>query len=1450
MGKVYKYDKKRHTIKNYPTRADAYSNEETLDLDEMKEFIFHPVDISTAYSRYIYGKPVRGYTLIISGTLSNGDRVQVIISDISLYFDVRLTNKLMIREVKELLNDSYTDIKIVKAYPGIGFHKEMASYLRVYFGDIYTRRKYLKELQEKKFETASDTEMFGMPNEIINRNEWTLGDWVIVRNYESKWVDEYKTWAVYITESNDNYIPVNKPLSSEPPKTKVPIQAPYLSCGYDIEVNGESFALPTPQNIKEKVFMLCYGIYRSDQMEPVYSGCITNQTYIEDIYMTKNPEWDLILCNGDDDEVILAFADILKRFYPEYRLAFNQFGFDDPFICERINQKQYDKFDLFANMALPMPYEHIYPAKRKMIDTLYIETKIKLDGVFDTSGTKKRLHLPGTLNIDMMIALKKMNPKDDMLASHGLRSYLERYNLPAKLDMTPAEMNECFAKQDEVGMYDTAEYCVVDSLSCVRLEQKVSLIASYHATAHLALCSIPDAFIRAGGMKVKNVIYCIGRRMQCNYTENPKKIEFKGKFPGAVVFAPLKGLYNDQPTIALDFASLYPSIMRALWISSETYLEDSGKAEELRQEGYDVFDFHLKWTYPELNEELKETVEKKVDKKVYYVRKTPDGDNCRGVYPVCLEFLAKTRKMYKNKMAEAGRKIAKLQKQGIDDDEMKEAIIEEKDYNQKQLATKIVMNTLYGSIGMKAFNLYNVYLASTITLFGQKSIKASSEVATKQGYVRLYGDSFVGNTPLIFRHEHITIMRIDEFDNYSDWNLREDGKEYMEIPNLEVWEKDRFVKVNQIIRHKTDKTIMRVGTHCGIVDVTTDHSLYNEMEEKISPEEVIVKETKLLTSNLDSLVELIEENSSLYEEDYNLDTIRMMGMILGRNGDKVIDDIPVNHKGENVIPGEILLSTQEVVKSFVEGFILSNSEISKNINILTIKTKEMAMNIIILLKRIGLNNYQVFDTIEGYKIVIDATIEDDTNLVMYKHIFHPIYTDYVYDLNTETGKHHAGLGDIVVSNTDSIFLLPKKEMLEGIEEPRMKVKKCQDLADKLLTDIRAEIRAITRRDTNVINMELDKLLYPALYCGKKKYYAIIWEGDKEPEEYISGLEFKKRGKSQLLVDLSQRVVTESMKFDFSKDMLEFVVDVLQDGVEEIKQKPIEYFAKKIKYRPGKAGSANMFIERMRIKEKVNPILYQLPDPNVTFEYVITSLIDPFMSNGNRRAVKKTDQWEFLHVVNELNLKPDYSYYLEDVIGSLARFINYYQEFQPEDSIDIDEIDKKAQKNAEKYLKNRLDEFNQVSTLKHTIIKKQRKYVNSIYRKIYAGLVDYFMNAYDDNIDVDGITEYILLSTKNHEYPIELPMTKDKIEEMIKHHSNYIISKTSIIENLYRGYMKGLDEVSYQEKDLLFDLDPLFRKNTVENPVDIIDSINELIKYNSAQESDVDPVKDALDIVFS
>ena len=1108
-------------------------------------------------------------------------------------------------------------------------------------------------------------------------------------------------------------------------------------------------------------------------------------------------------------------------------------------------------------MSLSMPYGHLFPQKRRPIDTLFIETRVKLDGAFDMNTTRKRLHLPGSLNIDMMIALKKLNPKDDMLASHGLRSYLERYNLPGKLDISVQDMNKAYNEELAELMYDTAEYCVVDSLSCVRLEQKVNLFDSYRATAHLALCSISDAFIRAGGMKVKNVIYAIGRRLQCNYTENAKKVEYHGKFPGAVVFAPLRGLYQEVPTIALDFASLYPSIMRAIWISSETYLEDKAQVKDLREKGYDVFDFRLRWNYDEKDEEENTVETKEVNKKVYYVRKHPDGSSCRGVYPTALEFLGSTRKMYKKKMAAAGRKIAELQHREHTPDEMKEAIIEEKAYNQKQLATKIVMNTLYGSIGNKAFNLYNVYLASTITLFGQKAITTASDIATQRGYTRLYGDSVIGNTPIIVRVDgHIVVTRIDELSANLDWSKRDDAsdKDYIDLTGVDVWERDCFVKVNQIIRHHTQKPIVRVMTRTGFVDVTPDHSLYNAKGDKISPNDVEPMETELMTSQLELLVKQLESNP----DSYNLKLIHELGVSYG-DLTATNDSIITNIHNERIIPRELLYSDMEVIAMFMKGFLTTNYHHSQMENTLLVGGKECAMVLSLMLTKLGYTHITVIGAIDKqpkqwYRISYAESRpeEEKLGLVTNKYVLFQTYNNYVYDLNTESGKHHAGLGDIVVSNTDSIFLLPKKELLGPAVEPRDKVTACQRMAEKLLVDILAGIRVITKRESNVLDMELDKLLYPALYCGKKKYYAIIWEGDREPEEYISGLEFKKRGKSQLLRDLSQRVVTESMEFSFNKDMLEFVVDVLHDGVEEIKRKPIDYFIKQTKYRPGKQGSANMFIARMHEKEKMDPVLYQVPDPGVTFEYILTASIDPYMSDGRKRNMKKTDQWEFRHVVERLKMKPDYLYYLDDVIGSLARFINYYPQFKAEegDIVDMDAADKKSQKNAEKYLRTRLLEFSDSTQLKHTIIKRQRKFINSIYVKIFSGLTDYLTDAYDHNIDIDGVVEYIISSTSGQRFPIQISLSREEVQERLRGAKQYVLSKAGLIGGLYREYVGRLDDVSREQKDML---SISFEYNGREKPTDIIDAINDIIKYQSVLSRMIvytNPVEEALDIVFS
>ena len=60
---------------------------------------------------------------------------------------------------------------------------------------------------------------------------------------------------------------------------------------------------------------------------------------------------------------------------------------------------------------------------------------------------------------------------------------------------------------------------------------------------------------------------------------------------------------------------------------------------------------------------------------------------------------------------------------------------------------------------------------------------------------------------------------------------------------------NKWNPIKKVIRHKTNKKIYRVNTHCGVVDVTEDHSLLDTNAEKISPKDIQVG-NELLTHSL------------------------------------------------------------------------------------------------------------------------------------------------------------------------------------------------------------------------------------------------------------------------------------------------------------------------------------------------------------------------------------------------------------------------------------------------------------------------------------------------------------------------------------------------------------------------------------------------------------------------
>jgi DNA polymerase delta subunit 1 len=186
-----------------------------------------------------------------------------------------------------------------------------------------------------------------------------------------------------------------------------------------------------------------------------------------------------------------------------------------------------------------------------------------------------------------------------------------------------------------------------------------------------------------------------------------KKAVDGAKFQGATVLEPIKGFYRD-PVSTLDFASLYPSIMRAHNLCYTTLLLPD--------------EVHL--VPPE------------------EVTTSPTGDKFvkastrPGLLPLILTELLTKRK--------AAKKLMKQEK-----DPSKKAV-----YDGRQLALKVSANSVYGFTGAQVGDLPCLNISSTVTGFGRQMIEQSKQYA-EETYCRKNGHEWdavcvYGDTDSIF----------------------------------------------------------------------------------------------------------------------------------------------------------------------------------------------------------------------------------------------------------------------------------------------------------------------------------------------------------------------------------------------------------------------------------------------------------------------------------------------------------------------------------------------------------------------------------------------------------------------------------------------------------------------------------------------------------------------------
>lgn len=281
-----------------------------------------------------------------------------------------------------------------------------------------------------------------------------------------------------------------------------------------------------------------------------------------------------------------------------------------------------------------------------------------------------------------------------------------------------------------------------------------------------------------------------------------------------------------------------------------------------------------------------------------------------------------------------------------------------------------------------------------------------------------------------------------------------------------------------------------------------------------------------------------------------------------------------------------------------------------------------------------------------------------------------------------------------------------------------------------------------------LSMDYEEFLWPCIMCAKKKYVGREHMGHVDFEKnkvFVRGLEFRKRGASDLLKELSTWVINQILSPENIHDMLTLVKQAI-DSVYNV-ERPIQVFAKSANYRPKKANIAiNEFAKRM-LDMGVDMVA------NDRFMYVVCEKYPwKYDMRGCQIEIKKSDKMEKLENAERDKLEIDKSYYIEgEISGALGVFLTYHEMFHVDPEGGGEDAQKKAEekirKNAKKWIVEYGKQYFKVYKNNGTVLKQIYSRVNGILK---TGINEDCSNLYDIVSKKCNLDELIVEIAKNSE----------------------------------------------------------------------------------------------------
>ena len=769
----------------------------------------------------------------------------------------------------------------------------------------------------------------------------------------------------------------------------------------------------------------------------------------------------------------------------------------------------------------------------------------------------------------------------------------------AKDDVTPKDIFRMTNGSDEDRSV-IAKYCIQDCNLVHYLFNKSDILTGFIEMAKI--CSVPINFLVMRGQGIKLTSY-IAKKCREKRTLMPviEKGGLDEGYEGAIVLEPKCDLYLDNPVACVDYASLYPSSMISENLSHDSkvwtkeydlagnLLEETGEKDK---EGNFIYDNLPGYEYVNLTYDTYQYVRKtptSAAEKVRCGQKTcrfaqPLKGEDKAIMPSILEELLVARK--------TTRKLIPLET----DEFMKQVL------DQRQLGYKVTANSLYGQCGAKTSTFYEKDIAACTTATGRMLLTYAKKIIED-----CYGDAICNTTthgPVLTKAEYIYGDSVANYtpiyiSTFKKSGAKEEMNRIIDIVTIEElankYGNNKWVKCLE--PGKQEKEVCELEG----VETWSDKGwtkLYRVIRHELASHK---KMMRILTHT--GLVDVTDDHSLILKT------------------------------GEEISPKDVQIGTEllhhKLPWQYIENICPPDCEIFDT---------QLALAVAFAKRGDGYTIVEAPDEFGelSYYITKDSMEEISVeHMVQYmiKSIREIPYQGFVYDLTTDNHHFAAGIGNMIVHNTDSVFFTfnlqtPEGKPIRGKEALEITIELAQEaghLASSLLKKPH--------------DLEYEKTFMPFCLLSKKRYVGMLYETDPNKcKRKEMGIVLKRRDNAPIVKDIYGGIIDILMKEKNIQNAIDFLKGCLQNIVDE--KYPIDklIITKSLRsgYKNPQSIAHKVLADRITSRDPGNK---PSSGDRIPFVYINTT---------NKKALQG-EKIETPTYILENGLKIDYSFYITNQI---------------------------------------------------------------------------------------------------------------------------------------------------------------------------------------------------------